>query len=88
MYDIDNSFLKGVWYVGGESIAGANNDLKIVDGVINGTESNISKGSRSVVNLKKRKKRGNASGAEVPREDNEDKSTNVKGEKRTQSVKK
>jgi len=50
MYDIDNSFLKGVWYVGGESIAGANNDLKIVDGVINGTESNISKGSRSVVN--------------------------------------
>jgi hypothetical protein len=55
MYDIDNSFLKGVWYVGGESIAGANNDLKIVDGVINGTESNISKGSRSVVNLKKKK---------------------------------
>jgi len=51
MYDIDNSFLKGVWYVGGESIAGANNDLKIVDGVINGTESNISKGSRSVVKL-------------------------------------
>ena len=38
--------------------------------------------------LKKKKKWGNASGAEVPREDNEDKSTNVKGEKRTQSVKK
>ena len=40
------------------------------------------------MNLKKIKKGGNASGAEVPREDNEDKSTNVKGEKRTQSVKK
>ena len=35
-----------------------------------------------------KKKGGNASGAEVPSEDNEEKSTNVKGEKRAQSVKK
>jgi hypothetical protein len=37
---------------------------------------------------KKKKKGGNASGAEVPREDSEEKSTNVEGEKRAQSVKK
>jgi hypothetical protein len=37
---------------------------------------------------KKEEERGNASGAEVPREDSEEKSTNVEGEKRAQSVKK
>ena len=40
------------------------------------------------MNFKKNKKGGNASGAEVPSEDNEEKSTHVKGEKRAQSVKK
>ena len=37
--------------------------------------------------FKKKKKWGNASGAEVPSEDNEEKSTNVEGEKRAQSKK-